>query len=191
MESLTRGTLVWTGEHWINALRVPGAAEDSGKVSLYCAHHTPAGRGHVASVEIGADSGIGALCTDNPELTSFINETMWANECALPVVEASFQREGNIGVEPVWLITTAEYRIRASWSQIAVPYVRPPTINPRIIFTILFFAAAGSLSLNDTPVAGEPYARDAWAKNLRRPHSSCWFALAETMINELPGENDV
>ena len=91
MESLTRGTLVWTGEHWINALRVPGAAEDSGKVSLYCAHHTPAGRGHVASVEIGADSGIGGLCTDNPELASFINETMWSNECALPVVEASFQ----------------------------------------------------------------------------------------------------
>ena len=180
---------MWTGEHWINALRLPGAVEDSGKGSLYCAHHTPAGRGHVASVEIDGDPGFSGLCTDNPELASFINETIWAGECALPVVVSSFQREG-ANDEPVWLITTSEHSIRASWSGIAPPYVGPPTINPRIIFTVLFFAAAGTLSLDDVPVAGEPYARDVWAKNLQRPHSSCCFALAETMIEELPGAQD-
>ncbi len=182
MDALSQGQLSWTGEHWINYLRSPGAVEDSGKVSLYCAHHTPAGRGHVATVEIGGDRGFSGLCTDNPELAFFINATMLSGECLLPVVEASFRRDGDIGTEPVWTISAADRQIRASWSQIAPPYVGPPTLNPKIIFTVLFFAASGSLSLDGTPVPGEPYQRDVWARNLRRPHSSCCFALAETMV---------
>jgi hypothetical protein len=31
-------------------------------------------------------------------------------------------------------------------------------------------------------VPGEPFLRDAWAKTLRVPKSSCCFALAETMV---------
>ena len=184
MDDLSRGQLVWTGEHWINSLRLPGATEDSGKLSLYCAHHTPAGEGHVATVEINGEPGFSGLCTDNPELASFINATMLAGECSLPLVEASFQREGDIREEPVWTIATTDRQIRAGWSQIASPYVGPPTLNPKIVFTVLFFAASGSLSLDGTPVPGEPYQRDVWAKNLHRPHSSCCFALAETMVTE-------
>lgn len=188
MDALSRGQLVWTGEHWINYLRQPGSDEDAGMLSLYRAHHTPAGRGHVAAVVVNGGDGFSALCTDNPGLASFISATMFVdglfNGLSLPVVEASFLRDGDIGEEPVWTITTADHQVRASWRQIATPYVGPPTLNPTIVFTILFFAASGSLSLDGVPVPGQPYKRDVWRKNLGRPHSSCCFALAETMVTE-------
>ena len=36
-QPLSKGTLIWSGEHWINYLRLPGAADDSanGEPLLY------------------------------------------------------------------------------------------------------------------------------------------------------------
>ena len=33
------GKVFWTGQHWINYLRVPGAKEDSGQVSVWHIHY--------------------------------------------------------------------------------------------------------------------------------------------------------
>ena len=186
MSALSRGQLLWSGEHWINYLRPPGADEDSGMLSLYRAHHTPAGNGHAACVAISGEPGFVGLCTDNLDLAAFIADTMLTDGLfygrRLPVIEAGFVRGGDIRDEPTWTITTADREIRAGWRQIAPPYVGPPTVNPQVIFTVLYFAAAASLSLDGAAVEGKPYPRDIWQKNLRKPHSSCCFALAETMI---------
>lgn len=37
------GSLVWSGEHWVNFLREPGADSDSGKISFFHLRYSPAG----------------------------------------------------------------------------------------------------------------------------------------------------
>jgi len=49
---LSLGTLIWSGEHWLNYLRRPGAAADSALISLYHAHYSSAGEGTLAFVDI-------------------------------------------------------------------------------------------------------------------------------------------
>ena len=48
---LNPGTLHWSGEHWINYLRLPGSDTNSAMVSLYHTRYCPAGEGNVAFVE--------------------------------------------------------------------------------------------------------------------------------------------
>lgn len=72
----------------------------------------------------------------------------------------------------------------ASWWGLQAPLVGPPTLHPRIVFTILVFAEKAGIELDGKAVAGAPYLRDVWAKSLGTPRSSCVFALAETMVRE-------
>ena len=190
-ENLSRAKLVWSGEHWINYLRTPGSAENSGMVSLYRAYYSPAGRGTVAYIDVPGAAGFTGVCTDNRDCAQFIDDRMirgnaaaaagpWARE--LPLVEARFHLAGDVGRDPAWTIEAGETRITAAWKALQEPLVGPPTIHPHIIFTIFFFADRASIEVNGRKVSGEPYPNEAWARNLGEPHSSCVFALAETMI---------
>ena len=40
-----RGDLLFSGEHWINYLRLPGRGEDSAMVSIYRGRFSPVGPG--------------------------------------------------------------------------------------------------------------------------------------------------
>ena len=74
--ALSRGPLLWSGEHWILYLRPPGAETDSGQLSLYSAAYSPVGQGTVAYIDIPGSEGLAAVCTDNPDLADFITATM-------------------------------------------------------------------------------------------------------------------
>ena len=179
-----RDELLFSGEHWLNYLRLPGSRRDSAMVSIYRGRFSPAGPGTAAYVRIDGEDGFAAACTDSPGFEEFIRTTMYRNGpfADLPVVAAEFRQEGDVGHRPAWRIAAGDREIRAAWSGLAAPYVGPPTLHPKIVFTILVFAAGGSVELDGRQVPGEPYLRDGWAKNLGRPHSSVCFALAETMI---------
>ena len=182
---LSRGDLLFSGEHWINYLRLPGSDRDSAMVSIYCGRFSPAGPGTAAYVRIEGEAGFAAACTDSPAFERFIRETMYRNEgpfAGLPVAAAEFRQEGDVRGCPSWTIAAGDREVRAVWSGLAAPYVGPPTLHPRIVFTILVFASGGSVELDGRPIPGEPYMRDSWTKNLGRPHSSVCFALAETMV---------
>ena len=193
----SRGNLLWSGEHWINYLRLPGGESNTGMVSLYHGYYSPAGRGSVAYVDILDDparavSGFTAVCTDNRELARFIDARMirgnpylkkspWLRE--LPTREAQFSRGGDIQTEPSWTIDTGDRRIVTTWSSSAA-LAWPPTIHPQIVFTTLLFAEQASIEVDGNEVAGEPYPNEAWSQSLGTPRSSCVFALAETMVRE-------
>ncbi len=179
------GTLIWSGEHWLNYLRPPDADADSAQLSLYHAHYSLAGEGTLAFVDIPGL--FTAACTDNPALARFITDTMIRGsgnpfDRAIPVLDASLDRGGDIRTAPSWLIQTADHRIEATWSSLHPPLVGPPTIYPYIVFTTFFFADQGRILLDGEEGEGQPYLREAWRQNLGAPHSSCMFALAETMI---------
>ncbi|MYA23376.1 MAG: hypothetical protein F4Z30_11555 [Gemmatimonadetes bacterium] len=185
--SLSRGPLLWSGEHWILYLRPPGAEADSGQLSLYCAAYSPVGQGTVAYIDIPCSAGLTAVCTDNPDLVDFIFDTMIRGsnnpfDRDLPQWRATFSRAGHIDRNPSWTIQSKHHTLTATWEQLESPLVGPPTINPHIVFTLQIYAAAGQMQLNGVAVPGSPYPRDAWSKSLGQARSSCCFALAETMI---------
>ena len=67
MSDTINGAIRWSGEHWINYIRPPGAESDSGSFSLFHTCYSEAGAGTVAFVDIPG-AGFLARCTDNRAL---------------------------------------------------------------------------------------------------------------------------
>ena len=185
---LSRGGLLWSGQHWIAYLRRPGSEDHTGMVSLYRGDTSPAGAGTAAFVEIPGSDGFTGLCTDNRDFAEFVRQTQVVPtspfDRGMDVIDAQVFFGGDIRTEPAWEILADGRWIVASWRDLEPALVGPPTAHPRIVFTVLVFAAGGSIELDGQDVGGEPYPRDNWARTLGRPRSSCCFALAETMIAE-------
>ena len=59
------GVVSWTGQHWIAYLRMTGAGQDSGQLSVWHMHYCPAGEGVAVYANIPGDPGFRAVCTDN------------------------------------------------------------------------------------------------------------------------------
>ena len=191
------GELTWSGEHWVNYLRLPGASSDSGMVSLFNIRWSPAGNGMAAWVWIPGDEGFRAICSGHREVTDFIVEIM-AKTAAnppyddeLPVMEASFSQGGDIRRAPSWTIQTGAREIVATWTQIRPVVIAngtwPPCPSGNYCFSLLHFADGGSISLDGRLVGGAPYTRDIWQRTIGGQRSSCVFALAESFIR-LPAE---
>ena len=114
---LQRGTLEWTGEHWISMLRPGGGTargaggadtEDSADtadiavVSHYSLRISPAGEGNVAVARVGGeggDGGLHAVCTDNAALLDWAIPRLFGGSAywhaTLPVYESTFTRWGD------------------------------------------------------------------------------------------------
>jgi len=192
------GTLYWSGEHWINYLREPGAEVDNGMVSLWHTRYSAVGNGSVAYVYIPGDSGFQGICTDNQALADLIQAWMGGRgglyEMALPTLAAEFTYAGDIRVNPSWIIQTEQDGIPstvvATWTQVQPPVIldapAPKFAEDRDVFSLLFFTDGASITLNDQPIQGKPYLRDIWRPSIGGDRSSCVFALAETFIL-LPG----
>ena len=86
------GHLLWTGQHWINYIRPPGAEKDSGMVSLWHTHYCEAGEGTVAFVQIEDEATCRGIFTDNEAIATYIQIWMRGRgglyDMALPVVKA-------------------------------------------------------------------------------------------------------
>ena len=188
MDSLSRGTLLWCGEHWIAYLQRPGDLHDTGLVSLYHGYTSPVGTGTAAFVHIKGKGGLTALYTDNRPFAEFVKKTQlppaFPFDEDMPLIDAEFRRSENPLVNPTWKISAGGYVVDISWESLQPPLVGPPTVNPNIVFTVLVFADQGHIEVNGIRVSGTPYLRSAWTKSLGRPMSSFCFAMAETMISD-------
>ena len=191
MNIVKEGSLVWSGEHWINYLRQPGAGQDGGMVSLYCTRQSAAGEGIAAFVDIPGGEGLTALCTDNREVAEFVLETMIRGRGThfdrdLPVVDARITRGGDIRKDPSWTIRTGGREIVSTW-QVAGPpvvmYGPAPSGAGRVeIFSVLYFTSEASITVDGRAVSGKPYSRDIWRASIGGDRSSSVFALAETIL---------
>jgi len=183
------GTLIWSGEHWINYIREPGAESDAGMVSLYHTRYSEAGEGTVAFVRLPA-FGFEAICTDNLEVAQLITDLMIRegnpfHGSDMPLRDAVLKRAGDIRSEPAWIIQAGRHRIVSTWSKLQPPVIAEgpaPTFSPvRDFFTLLFFAEGAGITFDGNVVEGAPYPRDIWKRSIGGMRSSCVFALAETM----------
>ena len=186
------GELTWSGEHWINYLRVPGDSADSGMVSLFNIRCSPAGNGIAAWIWIPGDQGFRAVCTDNGEVTDFVVEIMAKAasnppyDDELPVIEASFSQGGDIRKDPSWTVCAGDREIVATWTQIQPAVIAngawPSCPSGNYCFSLLHFADGGTISLDGRTVGGAPYTRDIWQPTIGGERSSCVFALSESFI---------
>ncbi|MCY3555894.1 MAG: hypothetical protein OXH56_11315 [Gemmatimonadetes bacterium] len=189
------GRLFWTGQHWINYVRPAGAGENSAMVSLWHTHYCSAGEGTVAYVLIEDGFSYHRICTDNPEMTTFIQTWMSGRggmyDMELEVVPASFTRSGNVLDAPAWTIETEEDQVIARWGGLRSPELLEAPA-PRFregwdVFSCLYFARSAQIMFNGHMIPGEPYPVDIWKPSLGGERSSCVFALSEAFI-EVPGQ---
>jgi hypothetical protein len=185
------GTLVWSGEHWINYLRQSGAGQDSGMISLYYTRWSAAGEGTTAFVEIPGDEGFPTLYTDNREVAEIVLETMIRGRGThfdrdLPVVDARITRGGDIRINPAWTVRAGGQEIVSTWQVTEPPvimYGPAPSGAERIeVFSVLYFTYEASITVDGRAVSGKPYTRDIWRSSIGGDRSSSVFALAETII---------
>lgn len=191
MSDTINGAIRWSGEHWINYIRPPGAESDSGSFSLFHTCYSEAGAGTVAFVDLPG-AGFAARCTDNREVADWIFESMIRGrgnqfDRDLPVVDATFNRGGDVRTNPSWTMAADGHIIESTWN-ITEPTIihwgpTPAGIPNVQIFSLLFFTYDVSLTYNGAIVDGEPYTRDIWQPTIGGDRSSCVFALAETTIN--------
>jgi hypothetical protein len=188
--SIHDGTLVWIGEHWINALRPEGAAAPSAWVSLFHTDYSREGEGNVAQVLISGGSRVSFVAADNLELARYLNHEFLSRSSVrdpdAPIVSARFRREGDVRREPAWVIETDAHRIVARWRVTGPPVIAEGSFRTGTEhFTVLFFTDEASVELDGKRIEGKPYSRDIWKPTLGGDRSSCVFALAETLI-QLP-----
>lgn len=185
------GTLIWSGEYWINYLREPRSDSDSGMVGLYHTRYCAAGEENVAFVDVPGEGGFCGVCTNNREVAAFVVETMIRGKGSpfdrdLPVLDARISRRGDVRSRPSWIIQAGGHLIAATWGGIQPPVVAEgwsPTFREGIdFFTLIFFCDEASIRLDGRSAPGRPYLRDIWKKSIGGDRSSCVFALAETMI---------
>ncbi len=191
MSDTINGTIRWSGEHWINYIRRSGEEADSASISLYHTCYSEAGAGTVAFVDIPG-AGFAARCTDNREIADWIFDQLIRGrgnqfDRDLPVVDARFDRSGDIRTNPSWTMEADGHTITSTWnlSEPATIHWGPvPSGIPNVqIFALLFFTYDVSLIYNGDSVEGAPYTRDIWQPTIGGDRSSCVFALAETTIN--------
>lgn len=187
------GAVVWSGEHWVSALREPGGDSDSAMVSLYRTSYSPAGDGAVAFIEIRGAPGFPLVCGASEELARFhearVRRLGGRLDRDLPYLEAAIGRGGDIRATPSWVIETARGRVEVSWGQLHPPLIvqgfSPTFSETADYFTLLCFAEESAIRLDGREIAGRPYPIDAWRRSIGGDHSSCVVALGETMV-EVP-----
>ena len=184
------GTLWWTGQHWIDYLRVPGTETDSGMVSLWHTHYCEAGEGTTVFIDIPGADGYQAICTDNPDVAAFHVDWMKGRggiyDLGLEIVPAEIRREGSILEAPSWVIESGDTRIVAIWKQIEPPVILDGA-SPKFkegwdVYSYLYFTWDATITLNGRQIPGEPYPRDIWEPTIGGERSSCVFALSETFV---------
>lgn len=132
----TLGTLIWSGEHWVNYLR-PRQQYCSGMVSLY----------HATTVLLARERWRLWISLERPVSREFVPTTGSLPSLSLetmirgrgnifgrdlPLVAATMTRSGDIREAPSWTIEAGANHIVVTWANIQPPLVGPPTIHSYI-----------------------------------------------------------
>jgi hypothetical protein len=185
--TLNDGTLIWCGEHWINALSDDGRDQPAAWFSLYHTRYSEAGEGNTLQLVIPS-AGIRTVCTDNPQLGKWVANRFFSQSSVqtpdVPIEPGSFQRHGSTHDAPSWTIEWAEHRIEARWTITEAPVIAYGPFGTSVeFFTVLFFTMESALELDGRVLPGRPYRRDVWERTIGGERSSSLIALNESLIH--------
>ena len=176
--------VVLTGENPFIRL----SASDDGPVttdaSFWRILLSPAGPGHVLYLKSDLAGGSWRIYADNIALARWLQETvqgMLAAETAdpaIPVIEAAFEKAGDI--RSFWreTVQTSSEEVQLTWHDLGDPLLlhTTPGERPYGVSTILIPAAQVRLTVNGVQAAGSAWPREREG----RPFSTCALAFSES-----------
>jgi len=183
---LNTGKLVWSGEHWINAIRPEGDEEPSAWFSLFHTRYSEVGEGNALQLVV-PEVGLEMICADNMRVGQWVKEKFFARSSVrtpdAPVVQAEFSREGATHSHPSWVVEVDSHRVAARWTVTEPPTIAYGPFREGVeFFTILFFTMESTVEVDGRQIEGKPYLRDIWKPTIGGDRSSSVFALSESLI---------
>lgn len=165
--------LILIGENSFIRLSTDGGQKASTRCSHWRVLWTPSGAGHALFVDGGVAEGV-RIYADSVSLVRFLQKEI---ECLLykpfgdtnlPVIAATFAREGTPPTQCSEIVRTDKDDIRLSWSHFLEPFnfAADPGFDGRPIGvqTTFFPASSAKLSVNGRNAAGEPWKMDRGGK---------------------------
>ncbi|MCE9533586.1 MAG: hypothetical protein K8T89_21045 [Planctomycetes bacterium] len=165
-------------------------SKDNGQTaSTRCSHWrvlwSPAGAGHALFADSGLVGGV-RIYADNVEVARFLQKEIEHllykpfGDLAVPVIAATFAREGNPPGVCSEIVRTDKEEIRLTWSDFIKPFnfEAPPGFDGRPIGcqTTFFPGNVGSVSLNGRNAEGTPWRMD----RAGQPCTTACLAWCET-----------
>jgi hypothetical protein len=177
--------LILIGENSFIRLSTDGGQSASTRCSHWRVLWSPAGAGHALFVDSGALAGV-RIYADSIPLVRFLQREIEYllykpfSEINLPVLAATFDREGTPPGSCSEIVRADAAEIRLSWSEFLEPFnfTADPGFDGRPIGvqTTFFPAASAILSANRGKAEGEPWKMDRGGK----PCTSACLAWCET-----------
>ncbi|MCC6626215.1 MAG: hypothetical protein IT340_02315 [Chloroflexi bacterium] len=180
--------VLMTGENSFIRLSRDGGRSLSDRLSHWRVLWCPAGSGHTLFIQSELTDGRVVVCSDNAAVARWLQTTIEAllypafADPALPIVAATFTREGDPSATATERVATADGTWQLTWSDFVDPFVltMPPGYNDRPIgvFSTFFPARGARVEVGGRTTAGQP-----WSE-LRgdRTSSSACLALSETWV---------
>jgi len=180
--------VMMTGENSFIRLSHDGGETLSERLSHWRVLWCPAGPGHALFVEGGLTRGRPRVYSDSPAVARWLQREIETYlhppfaDTALPVIAASFDRQGDPRATATEVIESDEDLLRMTWFDCIEPFVLnvPPGGGGRPIgvFTTFFPARSAQVSLNGRFGEGEPWAE----MRGEREGSSATLAWSETWV---------
>ena len=188
---LNPNSLVWAGDHLLLGLRRPDRTADTTVVSYYRTQWSPAGAGQAALVLSDAAGGHGAIYTDSPALTTWLQTELVRPENpfqdrSLPVRTARFETTGSIADTWQTVIRAEAATVLLTWTDFEPPLfleAPDPAIRAGLdIFSLIAPAGTGLVEINGQRAAGAPYPNETWRAATGQARSSALVAVGEVLL---------
>ena len=168
-------------------------AVDGGETTTHASHWrvllSPAGAGHALLLKSDLTGNELRVYSDNIALARWLQEDIEGSmrpdyaDQGLPVIEASFSREGDVRTYWTERVDSAEESLSLTWYGLGEPYaVRNEAGSipdqPHGVYSCIVPAARAQVTLDGRVATGDAFQRDHGG----RPSSSCCLAFSETWV---------
>jgi hypothetical protein len=180
--------VLMTGENSFVRLSGDGGKTQFERVSHWRVLWCPDGAGHAMFVQSSLTGGQVRIYTDREPVARWLQKTIETllfpafADPATPLIAAQFARSGDASSTAVESVTSANDRIRLTWSTFLAPFVltmAPGTNNRPIgVFSTFFPARAAQIEINGKAAPGAPWPE---TRGDRQSSSAC-LAWSETWV---------
>ena len=187
MASVDEHRVILTGENPFIRLSETDGAPTSTEASFWRVIFSPAGPGHVLYLRSRLTDDQLRIYSDNIALARWLQETVQGmlNEAtrdpSIPVIDAEFERHGDMRSYWTESLDSAEEEISLTWYDLGDPllvHTAPgePAGRPYGVCTVLIPARGARLTVNGEHASGLPWPREREG----RPFSTCALAFSES-----------
>ena len=177
--------VVLTGENPFIRLSPTDGEDNTTDASFWRIIFSPAGPGHVLYINSELTDNAWRIYSDNIAMARWLQSTVQGMlnaataDHSIPVIEASFDKQGNMRDFWTETVLTADEEIALTWYGAGDPllvHTEPSPERRYGVCTILVPVTGARLTLNGAQASGQPWPRERDG----RPFSTCALAFSES-----------